>query len=88
MGLGRDPLRPLPGRPNAFAIIDLVSRKWLATLLSAEETSRQVEVVFTAALEREGLGELVAARQDGRVDLARDDPPGRCCWRCPTTAPR
>ena len=74
--------------PNAFAIIDLVSRKWLATLLSAEETSTQVEVVFTDALEAEGLAELVAARQDGRVDLARDDPTGRCCWRCPTTAPR
>jgi putative transposase len=74
MGLGRDPLRPLPGRPNAFAIIDLVSRKWLATLLSAEETSSQVEVVFTDALQVEGLMSLVAARQDGRVDLARDDP--------------
>jgi putative transposase len=60
--------------PCAFAIIDLVSRKWLATLLSAEETSTQVQVVFTDALEREGLAELVAARQDGRVDLAQDDP--------------
>jgi putative transposase len=60
--------------PCAFAIIDLVSRKWLATLLSAEETSSQVQVVFCDALEREGLGELVAARQDGRVDLAVDDP--------------
>ena len=60
--------------PCASAIIDLVSRKWLATLLSAEETSSQVQVVFCDALEREGLGELVAARQDGRVDLAVDDP--------------
>lgn len=60
--------------PNAFAIIDLVSRKWLATLLSAEETSTQVQVVFGDALEAEGLAELVAARQDGRVDLAVDDP--------------
>jgi transposase InsO family protein len=60
--------------PCAFAIIDLVSRKWLATLLSAEETSTQVEVVFTDALGAEGLLELVAARQDGRVDLAQDDP--------------
>ena len=60
--------------PNAFAIIDLVSRKWLATLLSAEETSSQVEVVFTDALEAEDLMALVAARQDGRVDLAADDP--------------
>ena len=74
--------------PNAFAIIDLVSRKWLATLLSAEETSSQVEVVFTDALEREGLGELVAARQDGRVDLARDDPTRPLLLACPTTAPR
>jgi putative transposase len=49
-------------------------RKWLATLLSAEETSTQVQVVFTDALEREGLAELVAAPQDGRVDLAVDDP--------------
>jgi putative transposase len=36
--------------PCAFAIIDLVSRKWLATLLSAEETSTQVQVVFCDAL--------------------------------------
>ena len=60
--------------PCAFAIIDLVSRKWLVTLLSAEETSSQVEVVFTDALEAEELMGLVAARQDGRVDLAADDP--------------
>jgi putative transposase len=40
--------------PNAFALIDLVSRKWLATLLSAEETSTQVQVVFGDALEAEG----------------------------------
>ena len=60
--------------PCAFAIIDLVRRKWLATLLSAEETSTQVEVVFGDALGAEGLLELVAARQDGRVDLARVDP--------------
>lgn len=50
-----------------------MSRKWLATLLSAEETSTQVEVVFCDALQAEGLAALVAARQDGRVDLARDD---------------
>jgi putative transposase len=43
-------------------------------LLSAEETSTQVQVVVTDALEGEGLAELVAARQDGRVDLAVDDP--------------
>ena len=50
------------------------SRKWLAAVVSAEETSTQVQVVFTHALEREGLLELVAARQDGLVDLTVDDP--------------
>lgn len=58
----------------ATVIEDLVSRKWLAEIVSAEETSTQVEVVFTQALEREGLLELVAARQDGLVDTSVDDP--------------
>ena len=35
--------------------MDIVSRKWLATLTSAEETSTQVEACFLAALEAEGL---------------------------------
>lgn len=39
----------------ALAIIDLVSRKWIATLVTSEESSTQVEVVFNAALEAEGL---------------------------------
>jgi putative transposase len=58
----------------ATVIEDLVSRKWLAEIVSAEETSTQVQVVFTDALEREGLLELVAARQDGLVDPTVDDP--------------
>jgi len=58
----------------ATAILDLVTRKWLATILSAEETSTQIQVAFTEALEAEDLMERVAARQDGRVDLAVDDP--------------
>ena len=61
-------------------IEDLVSRKWLGEVVSAEETSTQVQVVFTDALEAEGLLELVQARQDGLVDPARDDPAGRSCW--------
>jgi len=36
-------------------IEDLVSRKWLAHIVSGEETSTQIEVVFTDALDREGL---------------------------------
>jgi putative transposase len=58
----------------ATVVEDLVSRKWLAEIVSVEETSTQVQVVFTEALEREGLAELVAARQDGLVDPTVDDP--------------
>jgi putative transposase len=71
--------------PNAFAIIDLVSRKWLATLLSAEETSSQVEVVFTDALEREGWGSWWPPARTAGWTWPETTPPGRCCWRCPTT---
>jgi len=38
----------------ALAVIDVVSRKWLATVVSAEETSTQVEVAFTRALVEDG----------------------------------
>jgi putative transposase len=55
-------------------IEDLVSRKWLTTVVSVEETSTQVELGFTAALQAEGLFEAVEARHhDGRVDLRVDD---------------
>jgi putative transposase len=47
-----------------FAVMDLVTRKWICELVSIEETSTQVQVVFMDALEREGLLELVEARQD------------------------
>lgn len=50
--------------PNCFAIIDLVSRKWITTLLSAEETATQTKVVFLDALEVEGLIETVEDRLD------------------------
>ena len=57
---------------------DLVSRKWITEIVSSEETSTQVELAFTAALELEGLLEFVDARHDdglaaGLVDLAVDD---------------
>jgi putative transposase len=54
-------------------IEDLVSRKWIADIVSAEETSTQVEIVFTDALAVEGLLALVEARADGRVDPTVDD---------------
>jgi transposase InsO family protein len=58
----------------ATVVEDQVSRKWLAEVVSAEETSTQLEVVFTDALEREGLLELIGARHDGLVDPTVDDP--------------
>jgi transposase InsO family protein len=53
-------------RRAAVAILDLVSRKWITTVVSAEETSTQVEVAFTAALEAEDL----IARADERASAA------------------
>ena len=38
-----------------YGIVDVVSRKWVASLLCAEQTSSQVKVVFLAGLEAEGL---------------------------------
>ena len=58
-------------RRAVFAIIDMVSRKWIDTLVSVEETSTQVQVVFERALMAEGLVELITPE---RLDLAKDDP--------------
>jgi transposase InsO family protein len=49
-------------RRAVIAIVDMVSRKWLTMLVSPEETSTQVEVAFTAALDAEGLLDLVDER--------------------------
>ena len=54
-------------------IEDLVSRKWLAHIVSGEETSTQIEVVFTDALDREGLLAGVEAGADGVVPVDKDD---------------
>jgi transposase InsO family protein len=43
----------------AIAVIDVVSRKWLSTVVSAEETSTQVEVAFTRALVADGKQHLL-----------------------------
>ena len=48
-------------RRVAVAVIDIVSRKWITTLVSAEESSTQVEVCFLDALRAEGLMELLDA---------------------------
>jgi hypothetical protein len=57
----------------SIAILDMVSRRWLATFTSAEETSTQIEVAFTAALESEGLLDVADQRAALRTALASGD---------------
>jgi hypothetical protein len=65
----------------ATVVEDLVSRKWLAEVVSAEETSTQVQVVFTQALEREGLLDRVTAVWTAWSTQAATTPASRSCWR-------
>lgn len=60
-------------RRVAYALMDVVSRKWLRTLVTVEESATQVEVLFTGALDDEGLWPRIEARQAGSP-LAGDDP--------------
>lgn len=54
---------PRAGR-DALAVLDLVSRKWIATLLVAHQrgTAEHVQAIYTLALEHEGLLEAIEAR--------------------------
>lgn len=54
-------------RRAAIAILDVVSRKWLSTLVTAEESSVQVDVAFTRALDAEDL--LAVAQGHGSDEL-------------------
>lgn len=47
----------------AVAVVDVVSRYWLSTVVSAEESSTQVEVAFTDALLADGKGYLLEDAQ-------------------------
>ena len=58
-------------RRVCFAIVDMVSRKWIDTLVPVEETATQVQVIFEHALGLEGLLELLT---DERLELDPDDP--------------
>jgi len=58
-------------RRAVFAIVDMVSRRWIDTLVSTEETATQVVVIFERALEAEGLLERLT---DERLDLDPNDP--------------
>lgn len=57
----------------ATAIMDVVSRYWVDTEVSAEETSTQVEACFARALERHGLMAAITDRLDGRIPPDRAD---------------
>ncbi|MGH4016427.1 MAG: integrase core domain-containing protein [Pseudonocardiaceae bacterium] len=46
-------------RRCAIAVLDVVSRSWLSTVVSAKESSTQVEVAFTRALVRDGQEHLL-----------------------------
>jgi putative transposase len=59
---------------SVTAVMDLVTRKWLSTVVSCEETSTQIQVVFTDALEAEGLLAGVEARANRLVDPSVEDP--------------
>jgi len=61
-------------RCQVLAILDLVSRKWIDYLICPEATSTQVAVLFTRALEAEGLLEGIAGRADALADPADPDP--------------
>lgn len=59
--------------PIVYGIIDIVSRKWIASLLCAEATGTQVKVVFLAGLEAEGLLDGLEWRLDHPDDVDLDD---------------
>ncbi len=63
---------PRAGRV-AYAVLDVVTRKWLATHVTAEEAATGVEVVFCDALDAEGLWSAVEARQARRRDSGGGD---------------
>jgi hypothetical protein len=46
----------------AVAVMDVVSRRWLATLVSPEETSNQIEAAFLAALDEEQMSDRIDTR--------------------------
>jgi transposase InsO family protein len=55
-----------------ITIMDLVTRKWICEVVSAQETSTQVQVAFTDALELEGLLDDIDARHAGHADRSLD----------------
>jgi putative transposase len=63
--------------------MDVVSRRWLSTLVSAEETCVQVEAAFLAALDGEQLTDRIDARLLARLRAGEVRRP-RPTWKAPT----
>jgi transposase InsO family protein len=63
-----------PAAKYAYAIVDIVSRKWIATILASEATGTQVKVLFLKALDAEGLlSDELAARLEALDDTSVAD---------------
>jgi putative transposase len=60
-------------RTQALAIVDLVSRRWIDHLLCPEATSLQVQVLFTRALDAEGLLGGIVGRAERLANPASPD---------------
>ena len=78
---------PRAGRV-AYAILDVVTRKWLATLVTAEETATQVEVVFTTPSTPRACGPPSRPAKPTAPATATTATRSRSCWPCQTTAPQ
>ena len=72
-------------RTSVTAIMDLVTRKWINEIVSAEQTSTQVQVVFTEALEPQGLLPSSKPARTASSTRASTTRPGPSCWPCRTT---
>ena len=59
---GASPISLAAAGPRSRSL-DVVSRYWLSTLVSAQETSLQVEVAFIDALSVNGSRKLTPSRQ-------------------------
>lgn len=55
-------------------VMDLVTRKWITEVVSAEETSLQVQLAFTHALGLEGVLDRIDRHQAQLADPTVDDP--------------
>jgi hypothetical protein len=69
----------------ATVIEGLVSRKWLAEVVSVEETSVQVQAAFCQAPEAEGTWTRSAPAWTAPSTRPATTRPGRSCWPSATT---